>query len=51
MPVAETRRKALSINRLRKVWREKNPRYSTEPAIKAIKKSAVAAITERYFDV
>ncbi len=33
MPTATTRRKALSISRLRTTWPEKKPSYCTEPML------------------
>jgi hypothetical protein len=50
MPVAEIKRKDLSIKRLRNVCREKKPRNEIEPTIKAIKTRVVAAMTEKYLE-
>jgi hypothetical protein len=50
IPVADTSKNDLSINRLRKVCKEKKPRNDMEPIIKARKNNAVAAITERYLE-
>jgi hypothetical protein len=50
MPVAEIKRKDLSIKRLRSVCREKKPRNEIEPTTKAIKTRVVAAMTEKYLE-